>query len=152
MQVKMKTGEERRRERWTDRWRRGKTRRHGWMNEGLVSEAGREGERWTEIRGGECAWKGGERIGEKGGRQPWRLTRRGGEKSKENTKTKAWDCRRRHVCTAPLWFQTYVWCFLSATREAPVGLSPALLWFQWPGSLSLPDSHVANTSYHNTRI
>uniref|UniRef100_A0A671VFL9 Uncharacterized protein n=1 Tax=Sparus aurata TaxID=8175 RepID=A0A671VFL9_SPAAU len=39
-----------------------------------------------------------------------------------------------------------------ATREAPVGLSPALLWFQWPCSLSLPDSHVANTSYHNTRI
>lgn len=31
----------------------GKTRRHGWMNEGLVSEAGREGGRWTEIRGGE---------------------------------------------------------------------------------------------------
>lgn len=29
----------------------GKTRRHGWMNEGLVSEAGREGGRWTEIRG-----------------------------------------------------------------------------------------------------
>lgn len=66
----------------------GKTRRHGWMNEGLVSEAGREGGRWTEIRGGERSSKGGERMGEKGGRQPWRLTKRGGEKSKENKKTK----------------------------------------------------------------
>lgn len=47
----------------------GKTRRHGWMNEGLVSEAGREGERWTEIRGGERSSKGGERMGEKGGKQ-----------------------------------------------------------------------------------
>lgn len=38
----------------------GKTRRHGWMNEGLVSEAGREGGRWTEIRGGrEWEKKGG---------------------------------------------------------------------------------------------
>lgn len=39
------------------------------MNEGLVSEAGREGGRWTEIRGGERSSKGGERMGEKGGRQ-----------------------------------------------------------------------------------
>lgn len=67
----------------------GKTRRHGWMNEGLVSEAGREGGRWTEIRGESRALL--KRRGENGrkrGEAAGRLTKRGGEKSKENKKTK----------------------------------------------------------------
>lgn len=45
----------------------GKTRRHGWMNEGLVSEAGREGDGQRLGVRAERASQGGERMGEKGG-------------------------------------------------------------------------------------
>lgn len=58
------------------------------MNEGLVSEAGREGGRWTEIRGGRALLKRGGENGRKRGEAAGRLTKRGGEKSKENKKTK----------------------------------------------------------------
>lgn len=51
----------------------GKTGRHRWINEGLVREAGREGERWTEIRG-RVKQKGGGRRREMG--EPRRLTKR----------------------------------------------------------------------------
>lgn len=67
----------------------GKTRRHRWINEGLVREAGREGERWTEIRG-TVKQKGGGRRGEM--REPRRLTKRRKQEEKSKKRIRRQKC------------------------------------------------------------